>query len=116
MDTETNRQTQAQWETYRTLELIPETTPDHNPYFGELRNFVTKTWNSLVTLLNPKAEPEIQVRRDRNGELWWRVYLPDSGQSFYFNTEAEVYEWLDLRFNRRSTRSTTDRPVNFWRF
>ena len=112
MDTETNSRTKAQWETYKALELIPETTETQNP----LRNFAAEAWNDLLNLVYPNGELQIQVRCDRNGERWWRVSLPGSGQTFYFNTEAEVYEWLNQRYNHRLTRNSIHNSTHFWRF
>ncbi len=71
MDTETNSRTKAQWETYKALELIPETTETQNPDSGRLRNFAAEAWNDLLNLVYPNGELQIQVRCDRNGERWW---------------------------------------------
>ncbi|MBD1867415.1 hypothetical protein H6F95_08910 [Cyanobacteria bacterium FACHB-471] len=45
-------------------------------------------------------EPQISQKRDRSGEVFWRVYDPTTGESARFNSELEVRFWLEQRYYR----------------
>ena len=44
------------------------------------------------------TEPRIQQKRDRIGQAYWHTYDPITGLTNYFETEAEVYQWLEKRY------------------
>ena len=44
------------------------------------------------------SEPQIWERKDRYGNIYYRIYDPKSDRHFYFNSEDEVRWWLDKRY------------------
>ena len=44
------------------------------------------------------TEPRIQQKRDRVGQSYWHTFDPITGQTNYFETETEVYQWLEKRY------------------
>lgn len=65
----------------------------------------TSGWQRLWIFLNQPIEvclgltnePEIQQVADQCGQVWWYIYDPLTGQSFYLESEAEVLTWLEER-------------------
>lgn len=55
---------------------------------------------SILNILSANGEPQIKQKRDRSGEIFWRVYDPTTGESARFNSELEVRFWLDQRYYR----------------
>lgn len=43
--------------------------------------------------------PHIEEKRDRNGNLYFKVYDPCSQNPYIFDSESEVRAWLDRRYN-----------------
>ncbi|MBW4691459.1 MAG: hypothetical protein KME27_06785 [Lyngbya sp. HA4199-MV5] len=63
-------------------------------------------WKRLWRLLNhpldfgysfSQSEPEIRQTLDREGQTWWQVYDPLTGQTAYLESEADVHIWLEER-------------------
>lgn len=78
---------QRKWKLYRKLELIPE--PIAEP------TWFSETWKKLVNTLFDRSEPTIWQIPDRDGYVWWYVYEPETGRSYWFASEHEVQVWLD---------------------
>ncbi|HEY9700778.1 MAG TPA: hypothetical protein V6D10_26225 [Trichocoleus sp.] len=54
----------------------------------------------IVRFLSGSSEPQIQFKRDRLGNHFWRVYDPTTNQSTSFSSETEVRIWLEQRYSR----------------
>ncbi|MBD2066745.1 hypothetical protein H6F93_04260 [Leptolyngbya sp. FACHB-671] len=54
--------------------------------------------SSILSILAGNEEPQISQKRDRSGEVFWRVYDPTTGESARFNSELEVRFWLEQRY------------------
>lgn len=66
---------------------------------NSLRAIVTQVSHWVGHILTASSEPKVTQRRDRTGNLTWRVYDPVTGQAHQFSSESEVRSWLDQRFN-----------------
>lgn len=53
----------------------------------------------LCSLLFQESDPVISERRDRSGTLYYRVYNPRDGKTYYFTSENEVRIWLERRYH-----------------
>ena len=59
---------------------------------------LVKLGSVILRFLVPPHEPVIIQKRDRNGNLIWKIYDPDSNQEYWFTTEAEVRQWFDHHY------------------
>jgi hypothetical protein len=55
------------------------------------------------------VEPEISRKYDRNGNLWWYVRDPATGETAWLDTEDEVRIWLDRPYRFNGSRKRCDR-------
>jgi hypothetical protein len=88
--------TQAQWQLYKKLELIPDTVPQPKAGLAGFVQQFGRVWRSLE-ILGCSGEPNIWQSMDRHGNLWWHAYDPATGQTSYLSSEEEVLMWLDQR-------------------
>ncbi len=58
----------------------------------------TRFWNGLYQLLTPRSEPQIVQKIEPNGNEYYEVYDPVTGNSKIFGSELETRIWLDRRF------------------
>ncbi len=82
--------------------------PKDFPKQDSSRNTITKLRRNIVkklnelgdrwTRLSTYAEPKIWERKDRYGNIYYRIYDPKSDRYIYFNSEEEVRWWLDKRY------------------
>jgi hypothetical protein len=71
-----------------------------------------KIWQKVWQWVSPlvadwdrlPAYPEPQIRQilDRQGQAWWHVYDPITGETAYLETEGEVLIWLEARLYPKS--------------
>lgn len=52
-------------------------------------------WELFIDLLASSDQPQIKERRDRNGQIYWRVYDPASESYIFFYCRQEVCAWLE---------------------
>ncbi|NJR58283.1 MAG: hypothetical protein HC769_05125 [Cyanobacteria bacterium CRU_2_1] len=57
-----------------------------------------RLWQSLLNGFLGNSEPKIYQKRDRYGDVYFRVYDPMTGTSSSFKSEQEVRIWLDQRY------------------
>lgn len=62
----------------------------------------SRLWNGLFQLLMPKTEPRIVQKCEPNGNEYYQVYDPVTGNSKTFGSEEETRIWLDRRFYETS--------------
>lgn len=65
-----------------------------------LASFSSQLWESFVKLLESSHEPRIWQRRDRQGNISWRLYDPATNQSATFASEDEIRIWLEEKYYR----------------
>jgi hypothetical protein len=88
--------TQAQWQLYKRLELIPDSVPQPKSGLAGIAERLARMWRSLE-FLGHSREPNIWQTMDRHGNLWWHAYDPTTGQTSYLSSQEEVLMWLDQR-------------------
>jgi len=64
-----------------------------------LLNICEVVFNLLT--INENTEPRITELKDRNGELFWKIYDFRTQRTIYCMTVDEVMEWLDSRHYRQ---------------
>lgn len=62
----------------------------------------TRFWDGLYKLMAPSSEPKIIQKQHPNGDEYYRVYDPTTGNSKTFGSELETRIWLDRRFYENS--------------
>ena len=86
-------QTEAQKALYWELELI--TDPIVNSEKSRLITWLNDLWWALARSLTIAHEPKVWESKDWFGNTVWNVYLPKTGQTVRFSSEAEVRIWLE---------------------
>lgn len=61
-------------------------------------SFWTHFWNGLCNFLMPRSEPKIIQKIEPDGNEYYQVYDPVTGNSKTFGSELETRIWLDRRF------------------
>lgn len=59
-------------------------------------------WEAVIKRLTPSSEPKIVQKHEPNGNSYYQVYDPVTGNSKTFNSELETRVWLDRRFYESS--------------
>jgi hypothetical protein len=55
-------------------------------------------WNLLIESMLTVGELKIRTSENKLGRIHWTIDDPLTGRRVYFNSEAEVREWLDRRY------------------
>ncbi|MEB3355716.1 MAG: hypothetical protein VKK04_03155 [Synechococcales bacterium] len=63
-------------------------------------SFWTNFWTAFINLAAGKREPIVEMRRDRQGNVFYTVYDPTTGQRTVCASEQEVRVWLEERYCR----------------
>lgn len=58
----------------------------------------TRFWDQLFKLLVPDSQPRITQIQEPDGNEYYQVYDPATGNSRTFGSELETRIWLDRRF------------------
>jgi hypothetical protein len=59
----------------------------------------TFSQNFFASLLRGN-ELQVQRHRDRQGNIWWQAFDPNTNESVSFGSEAEVRYWIEQRYYR----------------
>ncbi len=86
--------TQAQWQLYKKLELIPDSVAQPKRGLSGVAEWFANVWQA-IGISEKSNEPDIWQTRDRYGNVWWHAYDPVTGQTSYLSSEEEVLMWLD---------------------
>jgi hypothetical protein len=62
----------------------------------------TRLRDSFYKLMLPGSEPKIVQKQKPNGDEYYHVYDPTTGNSKTFGSELETRIWLDRRFYENS--------------
>jgi hypothetical protein len=54
-------------------------------------------WNAIVNRISGSSEPQVNHRRDDQGNWYYQIYDPQDHKHSAFGTEQEVRMWLDQR-------------------
>lgn len=52
-------------------------------------------WHKFIEMCLPKKELQIEQTADSNGNTWWYACNPQTGQSVYSGSEAEMRLWIE---------------------
>jgi len=55
--------------------------------------------NLFASLLRGN-ELQVKQRRDRQGNIWWQAFDPNTDESASFGSEAEMRSWIEQRYYR----------------
>jgi hypothetical protein len=61
---------------------------------------VTEWGEKLVEKLTRSPEPQVIFRRDRQGNHYWEVFDPATGQTDRLDSTPAVRIWLEQRYHR----------------
>ncbi len=89
--------TQAQWQLYKRLELIPDSVEQPKSGLAGMAERFVSSLGRFLGNSNDVKEPDIWQTLDRHGNLWWHAYDPATGKTSYLSSEEEVLMWLDQR-------------------
>lgn len=64
-----------------------------------IKAIFSKISQRLIRFLASNHEPQIWLKKDRYGNVFWHVYDPASGASAHLSSEAEVRMWLEQRYS-----------------
>jgi hypothetical protein len=59
---------------------------------------MVRIWNLIVESLTTVNELKIDSLKSRSGSCYWAIHDPILGRRVFFDSEAEVREWLDRRY------------------
>ncbi|WP_204102462.1 MULTISPECIES: hypothetical protein [Spirulina sp. CCY15215] len=83
------------YDLYAQLELIP----NHRPSFADVvKKKLAGFGKSFLNFLSGSMQPRITEGRDRQGNLYFRVYDPCDHSRHTFASEMEVRVWLEQRY------------------
>ena len=74
------------------LQLIPASEREST----EQGQSFSKLGQRLLKWLTSPSEPKICQISSGQGQLWWRVDDPETGECFDLDSEDEVRIWLDM--------------------
>ncbi|MEM9538612.1 MAG: hypothetical protein AAGA60_03775 [Cyanobacteria bacterium P01_E01_bin.42] len=83
------------YDLYARLELIPS---DRRLNASSLKTKLANLGKSLVNFLAGSTQPRITEDRDRQGNLYFRVYDPCDRSRMMFDSEEELRVWLEQRY------------------
>ncbi|MDX2243912.1 MAG: hypothetical protein NW224_24815 [Leptolyngbyaceae cyanobacterium bins.302] len=66
---------------------------------GSLHQHLATLWGDLVTLVRGDASLQVWQSVDQQGDRWWCAYNPQTGQSVYAESEAEMRIWIDANYS-----------------
>lgn len=55
-------------------------------------------WQRVANFMTGPNEPQIYTRRDRRGNVYFRLYDPRTDQHRVFNSEEDIRIWFDQRY------------------
>lgn len=62
----------------------------------KLANLVAKIGNSLLV---KKSELQVDLKRNRRGNLYWRVYDRHTNKAYIFDSERNVRVWIENQYH-----------------
>lgn len=82
--------------------IVPFQAPARRSAAASKDSIWTRLRDGLFQLLAPKTEPRIVQKREPDGNEYYHVYDPVTGNSKTFGSEQETRIWLDRRFYENS--------------
>jgi hypothetical protein len=70
-----------------------------HPSKSSIAALPSRFWDTFTNWLICSTEPRIWQKRDRYGNLSWRLYDPSTRLSATFASEDEVRIWLEERYS-----------------
>lgn len=59
---------------------------------------IARIWSQIVESIIAVNELKIYSLKSRSGSFYWEIHDPLLGRKVFFDSEAEVREWLDRRY------------------
>lgn len=88
---------------YQELELSYPEKKVAKSQSEKLFSWLKKAWHFVIDVLSKEPQIKIQEKCDRQGNTYWYVYDPTTGDSTYLATEQEVLIWIEERYHRQKT-------------
>lgn len=70
--------------------------------FSSWSHNLTTLWHDLVTLVTGDARLQVWQSVDERGDRWWCAYNPQTGQSVYADSEAEMRLWIEQNYSHEA--------------
>lgn len=83
---------------YQELGLISDTTLQRKSNKQNPLSWLVRVGKSLAKALILTAELQVWQKTTCQGDTYWKVYNPVTGQIAYFDSEAEVLSWVERRY------------------
>lgn len=83
---------------YQELELISDTRLQQKSNKQNSLFWLVRVGKSLAQALILKDELQVWQKTTCQGDTYWQVYNPATGQIAYFDSEAEVLSWVERRY------------------
>lgn len=61
---------------------------------------IVRFFQQLFAWLFRGSELQVKQRRDRQGNIWWQAFDPNTNESASFGSEAEMRSWIEQRYYR----------------
>ncbi|MBF2027460.1 MAG: hypothetical protein IGS48_11930 [Oscillatoriales cyanobacterium C42_A2020_001] len=71
------------------------------PFSSWSQNLST-LWHDLVTLVTGDRRLQVWQSVDEQGDRWWCAYNPQTGQSVYADSEAEMRFWIEQNYSHEA--------------
>jgi hypothetical protein len=82
---------------YQKLEFAIHSEPSEQRKAG-LISKLTRIWSQFVESIIAVDELKIYSLRSKSGSAYWAIHDPLLGYRIFFDSEADVREWLDRRY------------------
>ena len=65
-----------------------------------MTNFIANIFRNIERNLVLKSnEPKVEQKRDRDGNLYWKVYDFTTNKSYTFGSDRDVKIWIENRYH-----------------
>lgn len=81
-----------------------------------LRNLFRQVERAVIWFLTPSHDPQICEKRDRKGNIYFRIYDSTTDESLTLYSEEEVRIWLDRRYSTKRTNKSIKPALPFLPF
>jgi hypothetical protein len=91
----------TKWVNYKELELIPDSFEEQVSKQSRSTSWATKAWKAITAFMTQGHDPKICQITDRDGQTWWNIYDPVTGQFTCLDSEEAVRVWIEQRYYRQ---------------
>ncbi|MDX2231976.1 MAG: hypothetical protein NW220_20240 [Leptolyngbyaceae cyanobacterium bins.349] len=73
--------------------------PDRESQAGTFHHQLAILWDDFVTLVRGNSDLRVWQSVDHQGDRWWCAYNPQTGESLYTDSEAEMRMWIENTYS-----------------